>query len=203
MAKKENAKNVEITTAKPIVGSNIFYFIQSVEAEIGSAALLPAYRTDGTTTLGGEFVDEQTQQGRLVDKATDEHSIEITQYFAPKDKSVKVIEEAQAKGRSIKIWEVIVDDSVKEQKEGKDVYPAKFGYGKISEIERSAGTTDFVEVNYTVDIVGSLQDGMFYLTEEEIAALKSVYAYQNPGETTGDYDAIVTEGGTAPASPQG
>ena len=23
------------------------------------------YRTDGTTTMGGEYIDEQTQQGRL------------------------------------------------------------------------------------------------------------------------------------------
>ena len=47
--------------------------------------MLPAYRKDGSTTMGGEYIDEQTQQGRLLEKATDEHSIELTQYFAPKD----------------------------------------------------------------------------------------------------------------------
>nr|WP_250850377.1 phage major tail protein, TP901-1 family [Streptococcus equi] len=38
---------------------------------------MPAYRTDGTTTMGGEYIDEQTQQGRVIEKATDEHSILI------------------------------------------------------------------------------------------------------------------------------
>ena len=107
------AKNVEITTAKPIVGKKIFYFIQSVNAELGSPALLPAYRTDGSTSLGGEYLDEQTQQGRLIEKSTDEHTIDLTTYFAPKDPSVKVIEEASTNGDSVKVWEVIVDDSVK------------------------------------------------------------------------------------------
>lgn len=190
--KKEAKKNVEITTAKPIVGSKIFYFIQSIHAELGSPALLPAYRTDGSTTLGGEYLDEQTQQGRLIEKSTDEHSIDLTQYFAPKDPSVKVIENASATGDSIKIWEVIVDDSVKETKEEQDFYPAKFGYAKIGEIERSSGVSDFVELSYSANVVGALKDGQFPLTAEEIALLNSVYEYQNPGETTGDYDDIKT-----------
>lgn len=193
--KKETAtKNVEITTAKPIVGSKIFYFIQSIHAELGSPALLPAYRTDGSTTLGGEYLDEQTQQGRLIEKSTDEHSIEVTQYFAPKDPSVKVVEDAAASGDSIKIWEVIVDESVKTTKEDKTYYPAKFGYAKVGEIERSAGISDLVELTYTANVVGALKSGEFPLTDEEIALLNSVYDYQNPGETTGDYDNIQKAG---------
>lgn len=184
------ATNIEITTAKPIIGKNIFYFIQSVDAEIGSKAILPAYRTDGSTTLGGDFLDEQTQQGRLLEKASDEHSIDLTSYYTPKDKAIAIIEEAKATGKSVKVWRVIADESVKEDSSGKDVYPAKFGYGKIDEIEYSEGVEDFVEVDYTLNIVDSLKDGKFPLTEEEINMLKSVYAYQNPGETKGDYDNI-------------
>lgn len=188
-------KNVEITTAKPIVGKKIFYFIQSVNAELGSPALLPAYRTDGSTSLGGEYLDEQTQQGRLIEKSTDEHTIDLTTYFAPKDPSVKVIEEASTKGDSVKVWEVIVDESVKtvDEKTQEDKYPAKFGYAKVGDYERSAGVTDFVEISYSLNVVGSLKDGRFPLTQEEIDQLNSVYSYQNPGETTGDYENIQTE----------
>ena len=195
------AKNVEITTAKPIVGKKIFYFIQSVNAELGSPALLPAYRTDGSTSLGGEYLDEQTQQGRLIEKSTDEHTIDLTTYFAPKDPSVKVIEEASTNGDSVKVWEVIVDDSVKtvDETTQEDRYPAKFGYAKVGDYERSAGVTDFVEISYSLNVVGALKDGLFPLTQEEINQLNSVYGYQNPGETTGDYENIKTapvEGGT-------
>ncbi|NBL17481.1 phage major tail protein, TP901-1 family, partial [Streptococcus equi] len=112
MANTKEGTTIEITTGKPIVGKKIFYFIQSVDAKKGSKALLPAYRTDGTTTMGGEYIDEQTQQGRVIEKATDEHSIDLTTYFVPTDPSVAVIEEAKKTGKSIKIWEVIADESV-------------------------------------------------------------------------------------------
>ncbi|HEO5725728.1 TPA: phage major tail protein, TP901-1 family [Streptococcus agalactiae] len=185
---------IEITKAKPIKGKNIFYFVQSVDAEIGSKAILPAYRTDGTTTLGGDFIDEQTQQGRVLEKATDEHSIELTSYYTPKDKAIEIVEKAKTTGKSVKVWRVIADESLKEKGlEGKDVYPAKFGYGKIDEIEYSEGVEDLVEASYTLNIVDSLKDGKFPLTTEDIALLTSVYEYQNPGETTGDYDNIQTK----------
>nr|DAP06272.1 MAG TPA: major tail protein [Caudoviricetes sp.] len=186
---------VKITTAKPIVGKKVFYFIQSIHAEKGEGALLPAYRKDGSTTLGGEYQDEQTQQGRLLEKSSDEHSIELTQYFAPMDPSVNVILNAQATGESIKIWRVIVDESVKtkigESGNQKDAYPAKFGYAKITDdVEFNDDIEGFVELSYTAGIVGRLQDGKFPLSAEELALLNDIYTYQNPGETTGDYDNI-------------
>ena len=52
------ANQITVTTAKPLSGKKVFYFIQSIRAELGSAAILPAYRTDGTLTLGAEYSDE-------------------------------------------------------------------------------------------------------------------------------------------------
>lgn len=188
------ATTIDITKAKPIVGKKVFYFIQSVDAVLGSKAILPAYRTDGTTTMGGDFIDEQTQQGRVLEKATDEHSIELTSYYTPLDKAIEVVEEAKRTGKSVKVWRVIADESLKtvDETTQKDMYPAKFGYGKVDEIEYSEGVEDFVEANYALNIIDSLKDGKFPLTAEDIALLTSVYEYQNPGETTGDYDAIKT-----------
>ena len=62
------AGQITVTTAKPLAGKKVFYFIQSIHAAVGSAVILPAYRTDGTLTLGAEYSDEQTQQGLLLDK---------------------------------------------------------------------------------------------------------------------------------------
>lgn len=191
MSEAEDKAKIKITIAKPIVGKKVFYFIQSIHAEKGTGAMLPAYRKDGSTTMGGEYIDEQTQQGRLLEKATDEHSIELTQYFAPKDPSVQVILDAQKTGESVKIWRVIVDESVKDTSTGKDTYPAQFGYGKITDdIEFDDAIDGFTELNYTVGIVGRLRDGKFPLSTEEINMLNEVYDYQNPGETTGDYNSI-------------
>ena len=191
MGGAEDKAKIKITIAKPIVGKKVFYFIQSIHAEKGTGAMLPAYRKDGSTTMGGEYIDEQTQQGRLLEKATDEHSIELTQYFAPKDPSVQVILDAQKTGESVKIWRVIVDESVKDATDGKDKYPAQFGYGKITDdIEFDDAIDGFTELTYTVGIVGRLRDGKFPLSTDEINMLNEVYDYQNPGETTGDYNNI-------------
>lgn len=191
MSEAEDKAKIKITIAKPVVGKKVFYFIQSIHAEKGTGAMLPAYRKDGSTTMGGEYIDEQTQQGRLLEKATDEHSIELSQYFAPKDPSVQVIIDAQKTGESVKIWRVVVDESVKETTTDKDTYPAQFGYGKITDdIEFDDAVDGFVELSYTVGIVGRLRDGKFPLSTEEIAMLNDVYEYQNPGETTGDYNNI-------------
>ena len=187
-------KQITVTTAKPLAGKKVFYFIQSIHAEAGSAAILPAYRTDGTLTLGAEYSDEQTQQGLLLDKTSTSHEIELTTKFAPKDPSINIIEQANDTGESVKIWRVLVDESLKEQvgdsEPKKDVYPAKFGYAKIGDIEYSEGIEDIIEANYTATIVGKLKNGKFPLTAKEIALLDEVYDYQNPGETKGDYDNI-------------
>ena len=185
---------ITVTTAKPLAGKKVFYFIQSIHAQVGSAAILPAYRTDGTLTLGAEYSDEQTQQGLLLDKTSTSHEIELTTKFAPKDPSIDIIEQANDTGESVKIWRVLVDESLKEQagssEPKKDVYPAKFGYAKIGDIEYSEGIEDIIEANYTASIVGKLKNGKFPLTAKEIALLDEVYEYQNPGESTGDYDNI-------------
>ena len=99
--------------------------------------------------------------------------------------------DAQKTGESVKIWRVIVDDSVKDSSTGKDTYPAQFGYGKITDdIEFDDAIDGFTELTYTVGIVGRLRDGKFPLSTEEINMLNEVYDYQNPGETTGDYNNI-------------
>lgn len=185
---------INVTSGQPITGKQIYYFIQSVDAEIGADAYLPAYRTDGGLTLGGEFLDEQTQQGRILRKGSDEHEIEVTSYFVPKDESIKIIQDAQRTGKSVKVWEVTVDESVAEGEGPEKKYPAMFGYGKVSELERSSAVEDLVEVTYTLAIVDSLKSGMFPLSDEDIEVLDSVYGYQNPGETTGDYDNIQRTG---------
>ncbi|VEB81311.1 phage protein [Streptococcus lutetiensis] len=185
---------ITVTTAKPLAGKKVFYFIQSIHAALGSNAILPAYRTDGSLTLGAEYSDEQTQQGLLLDKTSTSHEIELTTKFAPKDPLVDVLEQANDTGESVKIWRVLVDETLKTQdgEPKKDFYPAKFGYAKIGDIEYNEGIEDIIETSYTASIVGKLKNGKFPLTAEEIALLDEVYNYQNPGETTGDYDNIKT-----------
>lgn len=179
-------------TGKPLVAKKVWYFIQSVDAPIGSPALLPAFQTEGGVTYGGENIDEQTKIGRIIQKATDEHAIELTQYYVSGDDAIKVVKDAKNTGKSVKVWRVEIDPEAAKVVEGKtDVknYPAEFGYGMPDEIEISDGD-ELVEASYTLNIIGALQSGEFPLSDKDIAAIEILYAYQNPGETTGDYSNI-------------
>lgn len=182
------------TTSAPIRGSRVWYFIQAVSAELGADAILPAFQTSGTTTIGGENIDEQTKQGRIILKATDEHAIELEQYFTPNDPASEVVKDAKISGASVKVWRVVVDESVAVgEGPGERTYPAQFGYGLPDELSYDEGD-GLVTVSYTLNIVGALKDGQFPLSDEDIAVIDSLYEYQNPGETTGDYNAIETAG---------
>lgn len=185
---------VKKTNSKAIAGRKILYFVQSVDDPIGSPAIYPAWQTEGDLKIGGDNVDEQTKMGRLIMKSTDEQSIDLKQYFAPDDPAASIIEDAKVKGKSVKVWRVIVDESQGKPEGAPEkkvkAYPAKFGYGIPDELDYSEGTEDLVELDYTLNIVGVLQDGTFPLSDEMIAELDALYNYQRPGETTGDYDDI-------------
>lgn len=194
MANTETINNgITKTNAKAIVGKKILYFIQDVNAPIGSPAIYPAWQTEGDLKIGGDNVDEQTKMGRLIMKSTDEQSIDLKQYFAPNDPAAKIIENAKINGTSVKVWRVIIDESVAvEEAEGVKAYPAKFGYGIPDELDYSEASEDLVELDYTLNIIGTLQDGTFPLSDEDLAELEALYEFQRPGETTGDYDSIST-----------
>ena len=178
------------TTSAPVRGNRVWYFVQAVDAELGAEAVLPAFQTSGTTNIGGENIDEQTKQGRIILKSTDEHSVELEQYFTPNDPSSQVIKDAKVSGASVKVWRVIVDESVAEGEPGSErTYPAQFGYGLPDELSYDDGD-GLVTVSYTLNIIGALKDGRFPLTDEDIAVIDSLYEYQNPGDTTGDYTDI-------------
>ncbi|MDT2793247.1 phage major tail protein, TP901-1 family [Enterococcus thailandicus] len=186
---------IKKTTGKALTAKKVWYFIQSVKAVIGSPALLPAFQTEGGVTYGGENIDEQTKMGRIIIKSTDEHSIDLTQYFVPKDEAIKVVKDAKKNGNSVKVWRVEIDESIAEPVEGETdvkLYPAEFGYGMPDDVEISDGD-DLVEASYTLNIIGKLQEGKFPLSDDDILAIEALYEYQNPGETTGDYDEITTE----------
>ena len=126
--------------------------------------MLPAYRTDGYNNNGWRIHRRTNSTRALAGKQQMSTPIELTQYFAPKDPSVQTVLDAQKTGESLKIWRVIVDDSVKASSTGKDTYPAQFGYGKITDdVEFTDAIDGFVELNYTVGIVGRLRDGKFPL----------------------------------------
>lgn len=178
---------VELVKAEALRARRVWYFIQAVNAPVGSAAIMPAWQTEGSVTYGGDTIDEQTKQGRIVAKGTDEHSIELTQYYVPSDTSAKIIKRAKMSGDKVKVWRVEVDANLAVAEGDHFVYPAEFGYGLVDELELSDGD-DFVEASFTLNIAGALVEGLFPLSAEELQSLEAIYAYERPGEKSGDFD---------------
>lgn len=112
------------TIGTPTLGKKIWYFIQDTAAPVNSKAILPAAQTDGSTSIEGDSIDEQTKFGRVVLPSTNEDSIELTTYVVPGDQSVDIIKKAKHDGTQVKIWRVIVDKHFAVQ-EKDDADPAK------------------------------------------------------------------------------
>jgi TP901-1 family phage major tail protein len=188
---------VQTFKVPPVLSKKIIYFLQPTWLPIGSPATMPAWTTEGDTDYAGDSIDEQTKQGRLIMASTNEDSIELTQYMAPKDPSVGYIKKAKHEGKQVKVWRVVLDDATAED-EGEDTkaYLAEFGYGIVDELELD-DSDDLVEANYTLNILDKLKDGTFPLSSKDLAMLEQIYEYERPGETTGDFGAQDTaEAGT-------
>lgn len=184
---------VETTKGTPTLGKKIWYFIQSTSAAIGAKAILPAAQTDGSTSIEGDSVDEQTKFGRIVIPSTNEDSIELTTYVVPGDKAIDIIKDAKHNGHQVKVWRVNVDKrfAVKETEDGDpkkehQAFPAMFGYGVVDSLDIDDGD-DLVSADYTLNIVGKLTDGTFPLSDEQLSVLEEIAQFERPGETTGDF----------------
>lgn len=193
----EEGVNNGVTTVKdtPLSGKDVWYFIQSTEAKVGDPAILPAHQTDGSTSIEGDLTDEQTKMGRVLAAGTNEDSIEITNYVVPGDPSTNVMIDAKHNGKQVKVWRVQVDERLAEDEGDHKIFPAMFGYAVPESVDLSEGQDGFVEADTTLDIIGKLVDGDFPLTQEQVDILHKIYAYERPGEKTGEFtDSTETSG---------
>lgn len=185
---------VETTKGNPLLGKKVFYFIQSISEPVGSKAVMPALQTDGSTSIEGDSIDEQTKVGRIVMPSTNEDSIELTTYVVPGDKSIDIIKNAKHEGNQVKIWRVVVDKRFAIQEKESDaegapthqVFPAMFGRGIVDSLDIDDGD-DLVSADYTLNILDKLKDGTFPLSDEQLSSLEELYEFERPGETTGNF----------------
>ncbi|MFT9098433.1 phage major tail protein, TP901-1 family [Liquorilactobacillus sp.] len=177
---------IDYVKKTPYRGKDVWYFIQSTDAPIGSKAILPAHQESGDTSIEGDSLDEQSKMGRIVAASTNEDSIELTHYMVPGDKAVDIIINAKHDGKQVKVWRVVIDERLKTMEGSLAVYPAMFGYGVVDSADIS-DEDSFSEMDFTLNILGKLVSGTFPLSDEQVAALRELYDYERPGETSGQF----------------
>ena len=181
--------NIQFVKDTPYRGKDVWYFIQSTDpkvAPIGSPAILPAHQESGDTSIEGDSLDEQTKMGRIIAASTNEDSIELTTYMVPGDKAHEIIIDAKHEGRQVKVWRVIVDERLAVVEDDHKAYPAMFGYGVVDSADIS-DEDSFSEIDFTLNIIGKLVDGTFPLSDEQVAMLDKLYAFERPGEKAGKF----------------
>lgn len=161
----------------PISGKRVVYLVQSVNATIGSDALLPGFQTEGTWTREKELSDEQTKSGRVLAPGNKTESIELTLYAEPGDEGQLAIEEAYDNDLEIKVWRTHLDTNTN----GK--HDARFAYALIESLEMSEPTDGFVEMNVTLQVQGESQKGELDPLPQSIIDAVSQYDFEAPGET--------------------
>lgn len=187
---------IEFVKDTPYRGKDVWYFIQSTNpavAPIGSPAILPAHQESGDTNIEGDSLDEQTKMGRIIAASTNEDSVELTTYMVPGDKAHEIIIDAKHEGRQVKVWRVIVDERLAVVEGDHKAYPAMFGYGVVDSADIS-DEDSFSEIDFTLNIIGKLADknedgtpGTFPLSDEQVAMLDQLYAFERPGEKAGEF----------------
>ncbi|MFB9770094.1 phage major tail protein, TP901-1 family [Lactiplantibacillus modestisalitolerans] len=193
MAETPVNNGISMVKSTPFRGKDVWYFIQSVKEPVGSKAILPAHQTAGDLSIEGDSLDEQTKMGRVLAASTNEDSVEITLYQVPGDDTMKIFIDGKHDGVQVKVWRVVVDKRVAVDEGDHKAYPAMFGYGIVDSVDVS-DEDGFVEVDGTLNIIGKLTDknadgtdGTFPLTDDQVAALNQLYAFERPGETTGEF----------------
>lgn len=180
---------VEQAKGNPMLAKNVWYFVQATDAPVGSKAILPATVTSGSITLGGDSIDEQTKSGRVLMASTHEDSVELEMYFVPGDKTLDIIKSAKSNGKQVKVWRVEVDERVATPEGDKKAYPAMFGYSTVDELSIEDGD-DLVTASFTLNILDKFKEGTFPLSDDQVNALKDMYNFERPGETTGDMGSV-------------
>lgn len=184
---------VTATKGNPLLGKKVWYFLQSTQAPVGSKAVLPSLQTDGSTSIEGDSIDEQTKFGRIVMPSTNEDSIKLKTYVVPGDAAIDIIKDAKHNGNQVKVWRVTVDKrfAIKETDSADpakthQAFPAMFGYGVVDSLDLDDGD-DLVSADYTLNILDKLKEGTFPLTDEQLAALEELYEFERPGESSGNF----------------
>lgn len=184
---------VTATKGNPLLGKKVWYFLQSTQAPVGSKAVLPSLQTDGSTSIEGDSIDEQTKFGRIVMPSTNEDSIKLKTYVVPGDTAIDIIKDAKHNGNQVKVWRVTVDKRFAiQEKDDADpakthqAFPAMFGYGVVDSLDLDDGD-DLVSADYTLNILDKLKEGTFPLTDEQLAVLEELYEFERPGESSGNF----------------
>lgn len=143
--------------------------------DVDKEAAKLVFQTDHTFSYSRELDKIITKDGTVIkrgDLETEVAGIEAIQ--AKKDPTVKMLQESVISGDKLEIWEVTVDEELKDE-DGK--YPAVYAQGYLESWELPAGAEDEATIESDFQIELEPQFGFATLTEEQQEAVQ--YAFRD------------------------
>jgi TP901-1 family phage major tail protein len=160
--------------AEPVKGSKILYLLRVLENAATNAAQIPAFQTEGTTTISKDADSTATKDGTIRTPSQAEIEISLTTILAKGDTVIEELKSAMLADKLVEVWEVNTEVEGSGDNEGK--YEATYYQGYITSLEKSANAEDFVEVSMDIGINGTGATGYATLTEAQKEAAQYAFA---------------------------
>ena len=154
-------------------GKNKILLFRKLSEQNKEAAKL-AFQTSHTFSYSRELETIVTKDGRIVRPGELESEVSIEALQSKSDPLAAMLKEAVIKGEKLELWEVTVDEELKDV-DGK--YPAVYAQGYLGEWEDEAGAEDDATISTTFTVELEPQFGFATLTEEQEEAIQ--YAFQD------------------------
>lgn len=154
-------------------GKNKILLFRRLADQNTEAAKL-AFQTSHTFSYSRELESIVTKDGTVVRPGTLESEVSIEALQSKRDPLVTMLKTAVIKGEKLELWEVTVDEEVKNE-EGK--YPAVYVQGYLGEWEEEAGAEDDATFSGTFTVEMEPQFGYATLTAEQEESAQ--YAFQD------------------------
>lgn len=159
--------------AEMLQGKNkILLFRLLSEASKEAAKLV--FQTEHTFSYNRSLDRIVTKDGTIIKVGELESEVSIEAIQAKSDPVSEMLADAAKKGRKLEIWEVTVDEELKNEE---DKYPAVYAQGYLDSWENPAGAEDEATISSNFIIELEPQTGFATLTAEQEAAVQ--YAFRD------------------------
>ena len=154
-------------------GKNKILLFRKLSEQKTEAAKL-VFQTSHTFSYSRELNSIVTKDGRIVRPGELESEVSVEAIQSKRDPLASMLKEAVIKGEKLELWEVTVDEDLKDV-DGK--YPAVYAQGYLGEWEEEAGSEDEATISSTFMVEMEPQFGYATLTEEQEQAVQ--YAFHD------------------------
>lgn len=167
--------------AEMLFGKNKILLFRKYDGDTNETkATLLVFQTDHTFTYNRDIDRIVTKSGTVVKVGGLEAEVPIEAVQSKEDPTAELLKESVKKGYKLELWEVTVDEDLKDG----DKYPAVYCQGYLDSWEIGANVEDESTVSSTFIVEKEPQEGYTALAEEQELAVQYVFR-EATGEPSG------------------